>query len=453
MTVVVKDQSMSFPLRRISVYKQTGSADSNSFPSQILTMTRTRSGESNPKWKEKIARGENATTGLTAWWDQYFGDKGYIYWHANHKTIPGTERSSLNNGDLFPGFISVPFATLTLPVTDADNGARTKFYKKLRSWTVQVSGPTFIGELRETVRMIKKPAAAFHEGLERYCDAVRRQAPKKPRTSRSDTSKKAKSEWREYSKTLAQTAGGLWLERAFGWLPLIHDIEDGFEAYERLDQPRYSKRISASFVDSKDTTKNLSSFWNGASTGYPNSFSYVFGKAIQSESVIAKYRGAVISQAEGLAPVDQLALFGFTPTEILPTAWELLPWSFLIDYFANIGDLISASVTDTSKVSWVNQTFVQQSTFSGRLEMDWLRTEAFHSAYKFDVKESSPGYTVISRKKVSRQPGLSIAMPNLQFTLPGVGQQFNMAALISQMSFLHPQNISSNRFKGRNYRL
>jgi hypothetical protein len=37
----------------------------------------------------------------------------------------------------------------------------------------------------------------------------------------------------------------------------------------------------------------------------------------------------------------QKRLLGLHPSEIASTAWELLPWSFLIDYFTNIGKYIS----------------------------------------------------------------------------------------------------------------
>jgi hypothetical protein len=35
-------------------------------------------------------------------------------------------------------------------------------------------------------------------------------------------------------------------------------------------------------------------------------------------------------------------LLQLTPKDFLPTAWDLLPFSFIADYFANIGDIINA---------------------------------------------------------------------------------------------------------------
>lgn len=444
----LKDQSRSFPLRRVVVFQQTTQPDINAFPGAIHTVTRTRLGSRNPNWKKQVASGQNATTSLTAYWDTADIQKGEILYEAENPSL-GYWRKSSNKGDLFPGLLTLPYAVPTLSTSVADNGARTKFYKKLRSYAVQVSGPTFLGELRETVRMIKKPAAAFHEGLEEYCRQLRRKAPRKPKTSRSDQSKKAKSEWKNYAKNLSQTAGGLWLEKAFGWIPLISDVEEGLEAYERLSQPRYSKRISASYKDFKDTSNTLGSVWNAASTGYPNSYLYVLVRGQRTEDCVVRYRGAVESQAEGMTPVDKLALFGFTPTEVLPTAWELLPWSFLIDYFTNIGDLISASVTDTSRVTFVNQTVIRNTMLNAQIIPDWVRTSNYHASAGYIMRrmEYSPGNVLLTRKNVVRSPGLSVPLPSFECNLPGTGQLFNIAALVSQMTDLHPQRVR------RNYRL
>jgi hypothetical protein len=45
---------------------------------------------------------------------------------------------------------------------------------------------------------------------------------------------------------------------------------------------------------------------------------------------------------EGLARFAKRLTFGITTYEALATAWELLPWSWMIDWFVGIGDTISA---------------------------------------------------------------------------------------------------------------
>jgi hypothetical protein len=63
----------------------------------------------------------------------------------------------------------------------------------------------------------------------------------------------------------------------------------------------------------------------------------------------------------GYGPLESLAqrlTLGFTSHEALATAWELAPWSWLADWFANTGDIIAAT-NNTVGCTWSHVCYMQ----------------------------------------------------------------------------------------------
>jgi hypothetical protein len=319
-----------------------------------------------------------------------------------------------------------------MSITNAENRARAKWYSKLREIEVQFSAPTFFGELRQTLQQFRRPLAALHSHAHGYLDAL----------------SKAK---RASPKHWVKTISGLWLEKVFGWDPLLHDIEDAYEAYQRaLYKLVTSRVVSASYKDYADRTSSLTSVDRSTTLQNVNGVGiYTRWNGLLTEYCQIRYKGRVDLDVEA-TKWDNLALFGFKPNEFIPTAWELLPWSFLADYFVNIGDILTASVTSTRGVAYANKTVRRSTFYQGSGVIDSAFSLAAVGAGFVGYCGGSLGKWELERKTVVRSSGSGVPMPTLQFSLGLSDKQlFNIAALLGQARALHPQNYhSSMHFRG-----
>jgi len=232
--------------------------------------------------------------------------------------------------------------------------------------------------------------------------------------------------------------GDLWLEQAFGWRPLMMDIEDAIKAYNALFLKDRVVKVSVGATDYSNhpwyprMERILRQY---CSSGVHPTYSTEI-RDVQLTS-ITRIRGAVVAKAKTTAQ-GRLQSFGFTPEEFVPTAWELLPWSFLADYFANIGDILSAFVTDTSSIAWTSKSNVRIVD-----QKIWTRHENWWGSAKRTYSLTySPGYLHWRKKTISRRNSARNLIPPLTFRLPtSDGKLLNIAALLTGVNRrLHPQN-------------
>jgi hypothetical protein len=141
---------------------------------------------------------------------------------------------------------------------------------------------------------------------------------------------------RDVSKDLA----GLWLEARYGWRTLIYDMMDINDALTNFDAERrfYSERAGSQF-DDLDTVV----------TTVTEDSDILITQSITT-TVTYSYRGS----ASLLISPPQ---FAFNP---ITTAYELIPFSFVMDWFFNIGralEAMSASAIATSQTTATGQLY------------------------------------------------------------------------------------------------
>jgi hypothetical protein len=114
-----------------------------------------------------------------------------------------------------------------------------------------------------------------------------------------------------------------WLEGRYGWRTLIYDLKSLQAAYERLsesDQPKVWKQTKGSSFSETSTQSTTSG--NAART---TNFTVVTNYNVS-------VRGYVVSMIRPPTVTNDLGV----------TAWELVPFSFVVDWFVSIGVNIQA---------------------------------------------------------------------------------------------------------------
>lgn len=393
---------------------------------RTIVATRRRTGTRLPHYRKVIEAGGNATTDLTAQWDTCSTTPGDCQIAWAYKWQPITDRK-ITQGDFMAanGQVFLGPKDPTIDSTFCDNLARAAFFSKLRSARTQLQGQVVIGELRETLHMLHRPAAGLWDSIGRYHRTLKQRKRADP-------------------KNWIKGIGDLWLEHAFGWNPFINDIKDAAKAISRINEKTTTKVVSAGKQVFKDTTSSLDLHHRNPLNifQYSNGV-WMWAPATLYERCTVRYKGKVNARTE-TTQWDNWALFGFTPTEFIPTAWELLPWSFLADYFTNIGDILSSVCTSTADVAFVNRSTIRETFFKGKSDFNPrnVQNDGHNAAdWVFLFSVNNPGTFEFTRRLVTRTANSGISFPNLQFNFElSSGQLGNVAALLASSRALHPQN-------------
>lgn len=221
---ITKDSSIVFPEKAEG---RDGSVEDGSLGafatagSGIRTVTRTRTGQRLPHHLDVIRSGGNATTPLSARfcsmestrthekdaWIQYYNPSLHLHFRRENRgdTFTRSPQSYLDiNGAVMAPAVLTDFV---------DNLARANFYKKLRNLHTQFEGYIFLGELMETLHMLRNPFVGIRNLSKDFLDTLRKRKRANPKKWLND-------------------AGSAWLEQSFGWNPLMNDINDAVKAFE-----------------------------------------------------------------------------------------------------------------------------------------------------------------------------------------------------------------------------
>lgn len=388
--------------------------------SRILTThswTDTRTGVSNPRWREDIRKRRNAGTPLQA--DREVRRSKYwaVYWSAPFDAVCGVAyKGKLKWRKLEGTYVNQTKVLNTMPIVgDADNAALTEVLGKINEATRDLQGFVFLGELAETLRMIKRPASGLRDGLNRYLDDAKRRVKRLNQRNGRRIPPSPAGVTRA-SKALADS----WLEHVFGWSPLISDIEAGFGSLNLMvERNLFPMKVVTGQSDkpaaSQQTVNNL----------FGDS-SPVYGIWERTKVQSVRYRVGVAMEPRTLRAAA-LDSFGLRAREFVPALWELIPYSFLIDYFTNIGDVVSSFSVQRSRILWINKT--TRLTYENSLRGYYANSYYGSSGSTRFLAAPSASWRSV---QVTRSQPAYLNTPSVEFEIPGLSSRkwLNIAALV-----------------------
>lgn len=385
-------------------------------------------GWTNPKWREQVAAHTCATTPCSGVRRSLDPGWGYVE-NLEMTTAPGYYYGSwqLNrswgeiydtNGNSFPDVPPLPASTLA-------NSALVRFYSDISSKLDQADGMVALGELRETVGMLKHPLRSLRDLL------TKREKFLKGKWNRLNRVRSVK-ERKILGKDLKNAVADTWLEAQFGLKPLCKDIEN---LVTYLQFRRF--QLGVSYYPIKGIARSINAIENDAARWSANDSRCWYQKKRRTEArQKCRYIGELkVDPLEPGITEKDFNRLGFSLNRFVPTLWEITPWSFLVDYFTNVGDVINSFSVPLNQIAWFNKTERSETT-----QRMWLTGVNSGREYTVGGYVDPTGFQCTPSKAVAMQfkrtgdVGIHLPRPKISFELPSGTKIVNMFALAASDS-------------------
>lgn len=359
-------------------------------------------------WRQMIANGQTVTSDLDVSCATFSGNPS-TGTQTQKKLAPALVFTEQYNGYPFDDLVgsSMWSGSASNALDRARNQAVINFSSNAKAVTTSFQGMVAVGELPELIRTIRNPARGVRDLLSHYLNRVKKHG-------RRGLTRKGRRD----------AVRSQWLETQYAIRPLVHDIDDGMEALRKSKYHRPIFKMVRGYGSQEGSPVITTSTYaplNGISMSYTR-----VGKSRGQ----CKYYGVL-----GLSgvSVDIPQLYGFRFEEFAPTLWELLPWSFVADYFSNIGSVIEAwsyrsALPGSVVVTTVSDLVVEFKPSSGPLEGPPM------SGFSRSSYSLEPASLTATKRVISRRGNASVPLPSFEARVPGTSTKWiNLAALASQL--------------------
>jgi hypothetical protein len=280
----------------------------------------------------------------------------------------------------------------------ANNQAIAKLYDQLSSFESSANTGEDLGEISQTVRLLTSPLKTTRDLMVRVLSGHQR--------ALSVRSVKGAA------KALADTT----LEYRFGIKPLTSTIAGAVVGLQGRDYLGHFYPFSAT---SKVKVSSIHSY------GFESCGNLILETVARDTITYStRYHGVwgVRSGVEKRSVGDVLSLRW---KDVVPTLYNLIPYSWLVDYFSNLGTIVSSLSVPWGGVQWCVRTDRTERVH---------RNESVRATRPVPCYGSvgiSPGFTELVETAFTRSGVESLPIPSLEVKLPSGKQWQNIAALIT----------------------
>jgi hypothetical protein len=366
----------------------------------------------NPNWRWQVARGFPATTPCSGY---EFSVDELPYISAAIEVTLGSfaQQNRLVRLCTYTGNPSPWIAYAGIQTNNVDTNSLnqvtarvdSEFLEKAKSAISSFQSGQDIVELHQTLEAIIRPMSSLRKHISTYFQDL------KKIKGRFQKIRNPRKRGLALSKALSDS----YLEWTFGWKPLSLDVFAGIETLEKTTS-NFSPIKVQSFAKIR---------YAGSLVEIPGNFiqSYLLGKMSVTSDYSIRLQGAVNAAYRGTQPTMQQEL-QLLPEDFAPTLWNVLPYSFVIDYFLNVGDIVDAYSFPFAALDWCNRStrditkcVIQFTCDFERARKEWTPTLGYtinrHECSGSNYATSSKLFTRSSLTASDLVPPLVIHLPPL----------------------------------------
>lgn len=229
-------------------------------------------------------------------------------------------------------YISCPLISAGLsPETGA---LKSKIMSKIKGQ--RIDAPVLAAELGKTTDMFFDLCRSVVKGFS-YLKQLRRKAVKALKRASSDIRRKAY--WMHLYRKYTKKISNKWLEYAYGWKPLANDIWELSNAL-REPRPEGDRTVRASVASKKSIFLD---------------YDATVKRVNVTESTESRAQARFTVDSWCISRAQQIGL-----TNPAASLWELVPFSFIIDYLVDVGEFLGSldALVGISNAYWQTGTRV-----------------------------------------------------------------------------------------------